>query len=180
MIESWRIREALRSRLGSSLVDEPGFAEPLADVLRSYASYKDTFASLAARTEDKLFNTLYDRLGSAMSVRMNDGSLRRVRTSELKDAADDVMGVFFEELKVYSVNFAALQSYAMEAGSFSAMRTLYTRFGEYLSDADKQVLARVIRDARPRADWEEWLPADSRSGADTVRRRCSAGNEEKK
>ena len=162
MIESWHIREALRSRLGSFLVDEPGFAEPLADVLRSYVSYKDTFAELASRTEDKLFNMLYDRLGPAMSVRMNDGSFRRVRTSELKDAADDVMGVFFDELKAYSVNYESLQSYALESGSFSAMRTLYTRFGDFLSADEKRVLARVIRNTRPREAWEEWLPADSR------------------
>ena len=51
MIESWHVREALRSRLGSSLVDEPGFADPLAAVLRSYLSYRDTFADLAARVE---------------------------------------------------------------------------------------------------------------------------------
>ena len=42
MIESWHVREALRSRLGSSLVDEPGFADPLAAVLSSYVSYKCT------------------------------------------------------------------------------------------------------------------------------------------
>ena len=78
MIESWHVREALRSRLGSSLVDEPGFADPLAAVLRSYLSYKDTFASLASRVEDTLFNLLYDRLGPSMSVRMNDGSFRRI------------------------------------------------------------------------------------------------------
>ena len=157
MIESWHIREVLRSRLGSALVDEPGFAEPLADILRSYASYKDTFESLAEKVEDKLFNMLYDRLGSSMSVRMNDGTLRRVHTAELKDAADDVMGVFFDQLKVYSVNYEALQSYVMKSGSFSAMRVLYTRYGEMLSAGEKQMLARVIRDSRPQAEWEEWL-----------------------
>ncbi|MBR3429953.1 MAG: hypothetical protein IKG87_07640 [Clostridia bacterium] len=157
MIESWHVREVLRSRLGSALVDEPGFAEPLADILRSYASYKDTFESLAEKVEDKLFNMLYDRLGSSMSVRMNDGTLRRVHTAELKDAADDVMGVFFDQLKVYSVNYEALQSYVMKSGSFSAMRVLYTRYGEMLSAGEKQMLARVIRDSRPQAEWEEWL-----------------------
>ena len=167
MIESWHVREALRSRLGSSLVDEPGFADPLAAVLRSYLSYRDTFATLAARVEDTLFNLLYDRLGPSMSVRMNDGSFRRIRTDELKDAADDVMGVFFEQLKVYSVNYSALQSYAMESGSFSAMRILYTRYADMMSAGERQVLARVIRDARPSSDWAEWLPdsSDSHGGA---------------
>ena len=144
MIESWHIREALRSRLGSSLVDEPGFADPLADVLRSYASYRDTFAELAARVENTLFNMLYDRLGSSMSVRMNDGSFRRIRSSEFKDAADDVMGV----------------SYVMEAGSFSAMRVLYTKFGSLMPAGERQVLARVIRETRPASEWSEWLSDD--------------------
>ena len=160
MIESWHVREALRSRLGSSLVDEPGFADPLAAVLSSYVSYKDTFSSLAAKVEDTLFNILYDRLGSSMSVRMNDGSFRRIRTAELRDAADDVMGVFFDQLKVYSVNYEALQAYVLESGSFSAMRTLYLRFGEFMTGEERRILARVIRGARPRSDWEGWLGAD--------------------
>ena len=164
MIESWHIREALRSRLGSALVDEPGFADPLAVLLRSYAPYKDTFANLASRVEDKLFNMLYERLGPSMSVRMNDGSTRRVRTAELKDAADDVMGVLFDELKVYSVNYEALQAYAMDSGSFSAMRTLYLRYGDCMSPGEKQVLARVIQGARPCSDWQDWLN-DSSGGA---------------
>ena len=174
MIESWHIREALRSRLGSSLVDEPGFSDPLADLLRSYASYKDTFASLAGRVEDTLFNMLYNRLGPSMTVRMNDGSSRRVLTSELKDAADDVMGVLFDSLKVYSVSFDALQSYAMESGSFSAMRTLWIHFGGFMTAGERNILARVIRDARPRADWEDWLQNDTNPGCGGVKR-CTSG-----
>ena len=162
MIESWHVREALRSRLGSSLVDEPGFADPLAAVLRSYLSYKDTFASLASRVEDTLFNLLYDRLGPSMSVRMNDGSFRRIRTNELKDAADDVMGVLFDSLKVYSVTYDALHAYCMATGSFSALRALYTRFGEFVAPADRRIIARVIRDTRPRSDWESFLDPEDR------------------
>lgn len=161
MIESWHVREALRSRLGSALVDEPGFPDPLADLLRSYASYKDTFASMAARVEDTLFNMLYNRLGSGMSVCTNNGTCRRIRTSELKDAADDVMGVLFDQMKVYSVSYEALQAYVLESGSFSAMRVLYTRFGEFMTSEERRVLARVIREARPRSEWEQWLPDDN-------------------
>ena len=157
MIESWHIRETLRSRLGSSLVDEPGFADPLAVLLREYAPYKDTFADLASKVEDQLFNMLYERLGPSMSVRMSDGSSRRVRTAELKDAADDVMGVLFDELKVYSVSYEALQAYVMESGSFSAMKTLYLRYGNFMSPGEKQVLARVIQGARPDSFWRDWL-----------------------
>ena len=161
MIESWHVREALRSRLGSSLVDEPGFADPLAALLREYAPYKDTFKDLAVRIEDKLFNMLYERLGPSMSVRMSDGSSRRVRTSELRDAADDVMGILFDDLKAYSVNYEALQAYAMETGSFSAMRTLYLRYSDLMSPGERHVLARVIQGARPASDWKDWLNSSS-------------------
>lgn len=157
MIESWHIREVLRGRLGSSLVDEPGFSDPLARILCSYLSYKDTYASLASRVEDELFNMLYNRFGPAMTVRMNDGSFRRIHTSELKDAADDVMGVFFDQLKVYSVSYDALHTYVMESGSFSAMRTLYIRFGEFMTSDEKKLLARYICEARPRSEWEDWI-----------------------
>lgn len=161
MIESWHVREALRSRFGSALMDEPGIADRPAALLRSYASYKDTFAGLAARMEDVLFNVLYERLGPSMTVRMDDGSSRRIRTAELKDAADDVMGVLFGQLKVYSVNYEALHAYCMESGSFSAMRELCTRFREMLPDEERKIISRIIRDSRPAAEWESWLdPSD--------------------
>lgn len=161
MIETWRVREALRPRLGSALMDEPGVPDRAAALLSSYAAYKDTFSDMAARVEDVLFNTLYERLGPSMSVRMDDGTSRRVRTSELKDAADDVMGVLFESLKVYSVNYDALHAYCMETGSFAAMRVLYTRYQEMLPAEERKIIARIIRDSRPRAEWESWInPAD--------------------
>ena len=162
MIENWHVREALRSRLGSALVDEPGIPDRAADVLRSYAPYKDTLAGLAVRVEDALFNTLYERLGPSMTVRMDDGTTRRVRTAELKDAADDVMGVLFDRLKVYSVSYDALHAYCMECGSFTAMRTLYCRFGDFLPESERKIMARIIRDSRPRAVWENWLDPEDR------------------
>lgn len=161
MVESWHIREALCSRLGSALVDEPGFLDPLANMLRSYAPYKDAFTDLSSRVEEKLFNMLYDRLGSSMSVQMNDGSIRRVRTAELKDAADDVMGVLFDQLKVYSVNYHALHTYCMSSGSFAAMKALYTRFADFMPPEERIILARIIRDSRPKSQWENWLDPES-------------------
>ena len=75
----------------------------------------------------------------------------------MKDAADDVMGVLFENLKVYSVNYEALHEYCMTTGSFSAMRVLYTRYKEFMPPEERKIFARVIRDARPREQWEDWL-----------------------
>ena len=162
MIEAWHVREALRSRFGSALVDQPGIWDRAASLLQHYASYRDTFEGLASQLEDVIFNAVYEQLGPSMGARMEDGSVRRIRTSEMKDAADDVMGVLFDSLKVYSVNYAALQEYCMSAGSFSAMRVMYTRYAEFMSPAERKVLARVIRDARPRPQWEDWLDPEDK------------------
>ena len=45
----------------------------------------------------------------------------------------------------------------MSTGSFSAMRVLYTRYTEFMPAPERRILARIIRDSRPRADWENWL-----------------------
>ena len=167
MIESWHVREALRSRFGSALADIPGIWDRTAALLQKYAPYRDTFSDLAARVEDVLFNTVYEQLGPSMSAQMDNGTVRRIRSAELKDAADDVMGVLFDHLKVYSVTYDSLHDYCMETGSFAAMRVLYSRYTEFMPASERKILARVIRDCRPRAEWENWLdpedlPSDRR------------------
>ena len=157
MIESWHVREALRSRFGSALVDIPGIWDQAAALLRDYAPYRDTFSDLAARLEDAVFNAVYEQLGPSMGAQMDDGTVRRIRTAELKDAADDVIGVLFDHLKVYSVNFEALREYCMSSGSFSAMRVLYSRYAEFMPASERKILARIIRDSRPRSVWENIL-----------------------
>lgn len=157
MIEGWHVREALRSRFGSALVDQPGIWDRTAALLQRYAPYRDTFAGLAEQLEDAIFNAVYEQLGPSMSIQTEDGNTRRIRTSEMKDAADDVLGILFDQLKVYSVTYDLLHDYCMSAGSFSAMRVLYTRYQDFMSPGERRIIARVIRDTRPRKEWEEWL-----------------------
>lgn len=160
MIEAWHVREVLRSRLGSALVDEPGFPDKTAALLQRYAPYRDTFTGLAVQLEESLFNAIYERLGPSMSARMDDGSVRRIRTAELKDAADDVLGLLFDSMKVYSVSYDALHAYAMETGSFAAMRVLYQRFGDFTPPSEQRMIAKIIRDSQPSARWQSWLHPD--------------------
>ena len=163
MIESWHVREALRSRFGSVLADTPGIWNRTASLLQGYAPYRDTFDSLASRLEDMIFNTLYEQLGPSMGARMDDGSVRRIRTAELKDAADDVMGVLFDSLKVYSLTYDSLHEYCMSTGSFAAMRVLYTRYADFMPVPERKIIARIIRDSRPRSEWESWIDPEDRA-----------------
>ena len=162
MIEAWHVRETLRSRFGSALADVPGAWDRAAALLRDFAPYRDTFSGLAVRLEDVLFNAVYEQLGPSMGARMDDGTVRRIRSAELKDAADDVMGLLFDSLKVYSVTYDSLHDYCMSAGSFSAMRVLYTKYADFMPASERKILARIIRDSRPRADWESWMDPEDR------------------
>ena len=113
MIEAWHVREALRSRFGSALVDQPGIWDRTASLLQRYAPYKDTFESLAAQLEDSVFNAVYEQLGPSMGARMEDGSVRRIRSAEMRE--------------------------------------------------ERKIIARVIRDTRPREQWEEWLDPEDKA-----------------
>ena len=75
MIESWHVREALRSRFGTALADTPGIWDRAAALLQHYAPYKDTFDSLAASLEDALFNIVYEQLGPSMGAVMGATSI---------------------------------------------------------------------------------------------------------
>ena len=163
MIEARQIGDALRYRFGSSLAEESGIWDRAVTVLRGYAAYRDTFDDLAVRLEDAVFNALYEHLGPSMGAKMDDGTVRRIRMPELKDAADDVMGVLFDTLKVYSVTYDSLHDYSMRTGSVAAMRVLYTRFRDFMPSSERRIMARIIRDSRPRSWWADWLdPEDAR------------------
>ena len=145
-ISEWQVREALRPHLGSALVEQTPLARQAASVLRGYAPYRDTLEELEARLESCLFDELYNALGDHMTVRLDDGRIVRIRMRQLPELADEAMGVLFESLQVYSVNYRTLKDYSMRAGSLSAMRVLYEKYAEFQSEEERELLARVIRD----------------------------------
>ncbi len=152
------VRQALRPSLGSELVDGTDVAEQAAQVLRAYASYRDTFFTVQERLANVLFNVLYALLGPSMTVRLDDGGSARIRISDLPDIADDAMYALFTGLTVYSVNYENLKDYSLRAGSLSAMRVLYEKYDAFQSPEEKRLMARVIRGGYPRSRYTAWLP----------------------
>lgn len=157
VIRTQSVRDALRPRLGSAMVEGCDVADRAASVLRSYAPYRDSLEDLSERLCNVLFDCLYGILGPSMTVRLDDGHMQRIHMRELPDIADDAMGALFEGMTVYSVNYNTLKDYSMRTGSLSAMRVLYQQYDEFQSPEEKAIIARIIRDNVQPERYRSWL-----------------------
>lgn len=155
-----QVREILRPRLGSAVVDQSDLCAGAANLMCTYASYRDTFEGMTNQVEHYLFGKLYDLLGPNMTVRLDNGTLKRIRMKEMPELADEAMGAMFENMQIYSVNYANLKDYSMRSGSLSAMRVLYQKYGAFQPAEERLLLKRIIRERYPQSRYESWLPDD--------------------
>lgn len=155
------VAQALRPYLGTPLTEETSLCEGVAQIINAYAPYRDQLEDVAARLEKYLFDALYTLLGPAMTVRLDDGRLVRIRMRELPELADEAMGAMFEGMRVYSVTYDNLKDYAMRAGSLSAMRVLYQKYGDFLPEEERPLLVRIIRERCPAWRYALWLPEEA-------------------
>ena len=156
-----QVAQVLRPYLGRALTEETALCAGAAQVINAYAPYRDTLEDLAARLEKYLFDGLYTLLGPAMTLRLDDGRAVRIRMRELPELADEALGAMFEGMQVYSVNYDNLRDYAMRAGSLSAMRVLYQKYGEFQTAVEIALLVRIIRERCPAWRYAQWLPQEA-------------------
>lgn len=156
-VSTYSVKCVLRPYLGSEMVDGTSIAEEAAHVLRSYTSYCDTLQELHDRLSNTLFDVMYNTLGPRMSVKLDDGEVRRVKMEELPVMADDLLGLYFDTLQVHVANYQLLKDYSLRASSLNAMRVLYLKFDEFQSWEEKALMARIIRDVYPKERYQAWL-----------------------
>ena len=154
-----QVRDALRPHLGSDVVEHTTLCDGALRVLLRYAPYRDTLDMLSKRVESYLFDTLYDYLGDSMTVLLDNGQLVRIHMRELPMLADEVMGVLFRSMQVYSITYEKLRDYAMRSGSLCAMRTLRERFGSFLSPEERMLMERILQDRSGEASASGGIPA---------------------
>lgn len=160
-ISTASVREALRPRLGSDMVEGCDVADRAAHALRSYAPYRDSLEDVNRRVCDALFDALYRCVGPSMTVRRDNGTFARIHMNELPDVADDVLYALFDSLTVYSVSYGLLKDYSLRTGSLSAMRVLMEKYGGFQSAEETALMARIIREGYPPERWSAWLPHDA-------------------
>lgn len=141
-----RVRDALRPRLGSAIVDGTAVPEALTGILRGYTPYGGSLSELSDALSNRLFSELFGLLGPGMAVTLDDGRTVRVRLETIPEIADDALYALLDALVVSPMNGEALREHAMRGGSLSAMRVLLAKYVSSMSDEEKALLERIIAD----------------------------------
>lgn len=152
-----RIRETVRKNFGTAIAEETNLTDRAAWLLGLYVPGKTDADELAGRLERLLFDDLYAALGPGMTVTERDGMKKRIHLNEIADTADELMGLLMEDIRVSPAGYGIVRAYYMKSGSFHAMRVLYTRYGDYLGNGEKQLMEKMIRKDYPESKWKEWI-----------------------
>ncbi len=153
------VQRILTPRVGSRLLQAVPLAQKASELLSGFSPFSTTLEEVSQQLCNTLFNSLYDFLGPAMTVLLDNGRQMRIRMQDIPDIADDVMGALLDALPVTSSNLQMLREYALRQTSLSAMRVLLVKYPQ--PPEEKAILCRVIRDNYPPWRYESWLPQTS-------------------
>ncbi len=156
-IEEQNVKAALRPWLGTALIENTSLAFDAANILRSYSPYRQSLDELRDTLDQFLFRALRQYLGTAMSIRLDDGRIHRVLVRDMEPMADDLMGVLFDSLSVYSVNLQLLNAYALTHESLSSIRVLYQKYQAMMTPEEHQMLATIVKEIYPQERYAHWL-----------------------
>lgn len=156
-IRDFDVREVLRFWVGTALVDNTSLLQEIAAILRRYSPYRQTLDELRDVLERHLFHALHQILGVSMTVRMDSGALRRIMVKDLEIITDDLMGILFDSLSVYSVTYELLNDYALNHESLSSLRVLYQKYSKMMTEEERDVLLYIIKSVHPAERSSQWL-----------------------
>ncbi len=164
VIRTQDVSRALHPWVGSYMLESTPISEDVADVLRSYAPYKEDLQKLCIRLDSFLFMALRRYTMGTMRVYLDNGREARIRMADYPLLTDDVLGVLMDSLSPYSVNFELLKNYSMQQPSLNALRVLYTKYQSFQTPEELAAIARTVRTCHPRERYASWLPADVGNG----------------
>ena len=149
MIDLRLMQETLRACFGSALAEDPAFVEGAARILCACCAEETDFGDASGRMEDYLFNSLYERLGPGMTLRLPGGGTRRVRMSEIPALADQCLYPLFASMPVRADAYDRIYAWWLKTGSLSAMRALLLRFRSLLPEQDQRMIERIVAENVP-------------------------------
>ena len=115
----------------------------ITEILRLWIPGQIPLEQLNDALQNALIRHLRRVLGAQLLIR--DGiRWRRVRTVDLEDAADRLMGLEFSALSEQIANYEMVKDWAFRAGSVSAMDCLAKRFSGFQSPEEQAMIAKVL------------------------------------
>ena len=115
----------------------------ITEILRLWIPGQIPLEQLNDALQNALIRHLRRVLGAQLLIR--DGiRWRRVRTVDLEDAADRLMGLGFSALSEQIANYEMVKDWAFRAGSVSAMKCLAKRFSGFQSPEEQAMIAKVL------------------------------------
>lgn len=156
-VEVKDVEKVLRPWVGSLLLSSSTLAGDIACVLMEYAPYRHTLVQLRDCVAGDLLTGLNRATGGNMTIVQDNYKTRRLNLRDMEWMTDDVMGVVFESLTVFSANFEKLNDYALHEESLAAMRVLYQKYRAFFTDEEYAFLVRMIKSIYPVERYAMWL-----------------------
>lgn len=139
-----QIDSMLRDALGDALIDRcPDMVYNVNHTLVRFGRTQDTLSALLRMLDSSLFNAVYLATERTMIISRETGKRTRMTTDQLRDLADRLLSLVYEEAEATPALQAQLFDFSRE-GSFAAMRALLRRFP--LDAFEREYLLRVLEE----------------------------------
>ncbi len=151
------VERALRPWLGTLFLSSNGFAQAVTQRLQEYAPYRQTLEDFHQEMESFILTGLNRCTGGSMRVMLDNYRTVRLALQDLEWLTDDVMGVLFDKLTPFSMNYMKLSDYSLHVESLAALRVLYQKYASFLTEEEFRFLVEMIRRTYPTHRYEAWL-----------------------
>lgn len=143
------VRQALTPYLGERFTARTNVCERAADLLRQYRPGGMLLPELTEQVRQAIFEELYDALGVAMMLELENGIRLRIMLSDVDILADEAVGVLLGKMTQRDISLPVLREHAMQHDSLAAKRHILRLYGRQLSAMERELLLRIIRENDP-------------------------------
>lgn len=151
------VERVLRPWLGSLILTSGTLVADIASVVMEYAPYRHTLTQLRDCLAHDLLTGVNRATGGSMCVVLDNYRTKRLTLLDMQWITDDIMGLVFDNLTVFSANFEKLNDYALHEESLSALRVLYQKYRSFFSDEQYAFMIRMIQSIYPPERYAVWL-----------------------
>lgn len=157
MLTGEAVFTALKPWLGTEFLLAHQAVERVLRHLQSYRLGKSDLLTGMAQLDDALFALVYEKTKGSMIIRLDDGSMVKLRTGDISMMADEAYYLLFCSLPHEKAAFDALKEVALRRVSLAALRALYIDFADFQTAQELEILKKTIQSCHPPFRWRQFL-----------------------